>query len=296
MENESFQSNSKIREIHFGLIEELITHHIGNDRNKNSFTEWKLAFEEKIVDTPVQSECSVLANFNYLKKKGLLKVGKYETLREIFYKNEGALSAINLASKKIGDILESLNMDRNLLNGRPMTGKILIEVEHGDIDVVKNLVLVLHEMLIDSHEIFQSLSPTETGLKILCGEESTENYSDFTQRIKNAHEKLGSILLKYGEKNQSENYSKNILKAFFRLLSSMEKDFGAKDIDINWDNSIMFTVNFASTKLYGKAVDENRESLKEKVKDDFDKIFEIMGQCKGEEKQAHHRIHRIIIY
>lgn len=116
MANESFQSNSKIREIHFGLIEELITHHIGNDRDKNSFMEWKLAFEEKIVDTRVQSECSVLANFNYLKKKGLLKVGKYETLREIFYKNEGALSAINLASKKIGDILESLNMDRNLLN------------------------------------------------------------------------------------------------------------------------------------------------------------------------------------
>lgn len=116
MANESFQSNSKIREIHFGLIQELITHHIGNDRDKDSFSEWKSAFEEKIVESPVQRECSVNANFNYLKKKGLLKVGKYETLREIFYKNEEALSAINLASKKIGDILESLEMDRNLLS------------------------------------------------------------------------------------------------------------------------------------------------------------------------------------
>lgn len=57
----------------------------------------------------------------------------------------------------------------------------------------------------------------------------------------------------------------------------MEKDFGVKDIDINWDNFIMFIVNFVLMKFYGKVVDENRESFKEKVVDYFDKIFEIMG-------------------
>lgn len=57
----------------------------------------------------------------------------------------------------------------------------------------------------------------------------------------------------------------------------MEKDFGVKDIDINWDNFVMFIVNFVLMKFYGKVVDENRESFKEKVKDYFDKIFEIMG-------------------
>lgn len=56
----------------------------------------------------------------------------------------------------------------------------------------------------------------------------------------------------------------------------MEKDFGVKDIDINWDNFVMFIVNFVFMKFYGKVVDENRESFKEKVVDYFDKIFEIM--------------------
>lgn len=166
--------------------------------------------------------------------------------------------------------------------------KILIEVEHGDIEVVKNLVTILQDILIESNKIFKSLSPTETGLKILSGKETDENYSDFTQTIDKAIETLGNLLLKYGEKNQSEKYSKIILRAFYHLLSSMEKDFGAKEFDIDWENYIVFTVKFASTRE--EAVNENRENLKKEVKGYFDTIFENMNRCKGEER------HRIIIY
>eukprot|EP00105_Crassostrea_gigas_P006366 XP_011420276.1 PREDICTED: uncharacterized protein LOC105323030 isoform X2 [Crassostrea gigas] len=289
MENESFQSNSKIKEIHFNLIDELIVEHIGNDRHTDSFAEWKNAFGYKIADTEVHRQCSVLENFNYLKKRGLLDVGRYKTLREILCKNKRALSAIDLASKKIVDILESEGMQRSLLDDRPMTAaKILIEVEHGDIEVVKNLVTILQDILIESNKIFKSLSPTETGLKILSGKETDENYSDFTQTIDKAIETLGNLLLKYGEKNQSEKYSKIILRAFYHLLSSMEKDFGAKEFDIDWENYIVFTVKFASTRE--EAINENRENLKKEVKGYFDTIFENMNRCKGEER------HRIIIY
>lgn len=113
----SFQSNSKIKEIHFNLLDELIVEHIGNDRHADSFTEWKNAFRCKIADTAVHRQCSVLDNFNYLKKKGLLDVGRYKKLRELLCKNEDALSAIDLASKKIVDILESEGMERSLLGG-----------------------------------------------------------------------------------------------------------------------------------------------------------------------------------
>lgn len=112
----SFQSNSRIKKIHYDLIEELIVDHIGNDRHADSFAGWKIAFGN-IADIPVQNNCSVLDNFNYLKKRGLLGVGRYQTLREIFGRNEEALSAINLATERMGDILESIDMDRSLLSG-----------------------------------------------------------------------------------------------------------------------------------------------------------------------------------
>lgn len=67
----------------------------------------------------------------------------------------------------------------------------------------------------------------------------------------------------------------------------MEKGFGAKEFDIDWDNYVVFTVKFASTKE--KAINENRENLKKEVKEYFDIIFENMNRCKGEEG------HRIII-
>lgn len=129
-------------------------------------------------------------------------------------------------------------------------------------------------------------------MKILSGEETDENYNDFTRTINKAHETLGSLLLKYGEKNQSEKYSKSILRAFYHLLSVMEKDFGAKEFDTDWDNYIVFTVKFASTKE--KAIHEKRENLIKVVDGYFDRIFENIDRCK--EKQARHRIHRFIIY
>lgn len=177
----------------------------------------------------------------------------------------------------------------------PMTAQLLIEVENGDIDVVKELVIILHEVLIDSYEIFSSLSPTETGLKILYGVETDKNYNNYIQTLNEARASLESILLKYGEKNQSENLSKTILRHFFSLLSSMEKDFGAKKICINWDNSIVIIVKFASMKDYEKTINNDRENLIKKVTEVFDRIFENMDRCKGEERQAHHKVHRITI-
>lgn len=73
----------------------------------------------------------------------------------------------------------------------------------------------------------------------------------------------------------------------------MEKDFGAKEFDIDWDNYIVLTVRFASTKE--KAINEERETLIKKVKECFEIFFENMNRCKGDEGQAHHQIHQIII-
>lgn len=110
----SFKSNLEIKNIHFNLIDELIVSHIEDDRQ--SVAAWNVAFR-RIVNIPTRTNYSVRDDFNYLERRGLLGVGRYEVLKELFGKKKETLSAIQQASKKIGDILESIRMDRHLLGG-----------------------------------------------------------------------------------------------------------------------------------------------------------------------------------
>lgn len=61
----------------------------------------------------------------------------------------------------------------------------------------------------------------------------------------------------------------------------MEKGFGVKEFDIDWDNYIVFIVKFVLMRE--EVINENSENFKKEVKGYFDIIFENMNWCKGEE-------------
>lgn len=176
-----------------------------------------------------------------------------------------------------------------------LTAKILVEVDNVDTDIVKELTVVLHGMLLDSYEIIKSISPIDTCLKILDGKETDEKYENFRSKIEKAYQGLGRLLFKNGEKEQSDKLSKRILNGFYSLLSFIEREFGAQKFDIKWVESIAIIVKFASKKEYEKAFNKNRKLLVENVAKCFDIIFKNMDRCKEQEKQASHHKCRVTI-
>lgn len=93
----------------------LINGMITNERNSDSFAEWKTAFETQISTLPAQKTCSVLENFNFLKRKELYGVGKYQVLMGLFEGNNEALSAINDTLERMAEKLDASGYDTSKL-------------------------------------------------------------------------------------------------------------------------------------------------------------------------------------
>lgn len=71
---------------------------------KGNIVRWKMHFR-KYCPLPSQQECSVMENFDYLERSGLLAVGKYDILENIFrFVDERALRNIKDASQIINAI------------------------------------------------------------------------------------------------------------------------------------------------------------------------------------------------
>lgn len=71
---------------------------------KRNNVKWKMHFR-KYCPLPSQQECSVIENFNYLERSGLIAVGKYDILENIFrFVDERALRNIKDASQMINAI------------------------------------------------------------------------------------------------------------------------------------------------------------------------------------------------
>lgn len=71
---------------------------------KGNIVRWKMHFR-KYCPLPSQQECSVMENFDYLERSGLLAVGKYDILENIFrFVDDRALRNIRDASQMINAI------------------------------------------------------------------------------------------------------------------------------------------------------------------------------------------------
>lgn len=68
-------------DIHNDLLADLITGYFDKyGKAKGNIVRWKMHFR-KHCPLPSQQECSVMENFDYLERSGLLAVGKYDKTR-----------------------------------------------------------------------------------------------------------------------------------------------------------------------------------------------------------------------
>lgn len=101
--------------LHGDLQTRLINEIITNDRNSDSFAEWKTAFETQISSLPAHKTCSVFDNFTYLSRKELYGVGKYQVLMGLFEGNNAALSVINDTLERMAEKLDARGYDTSKL-------------------------------------------------------------------------------------------------------------------------------------------------------------------------------------
>lgn len=108
-----------VEDIHYRLLSDLITGYFGNGGKTVGNTgniRWKMHFR-KYCRLPSQQDCNVLQNIVYLEQNGLIGIGNYSVLKNIFlYVDQRALHEIDDASKLINDIkAKSKNVTSMLL-------------------------------------------------------------------------------------------------------------------------------------------------------------------------------------
>lgn len=281
MEAAHFKSNPALMKLHGDLQTMLINGIITNDRNSDSFAEWKTAFETQISSLPAHKTCSVFDNFTFLSRKELYGVGKYQVLMGLFEGNNAALSAINDTLERMAEKLDARGYDTSKLFARQMTAKFQVEVTDEDVRLVQKFVDVLHDLVIAVQKEFDSLSLIETCLKILMGQESDKQYNRVCEEVDKATENLRTILEKHGKKNDIEKSSKSITKKFFLLLSSLGSSFGINKIKIQFHEArIVIIVFFENAKAY---LHKDDEKLEQKIKKSVQAMLDCMNKRPKEE-------------
>lgn len=284
MEAARFKSIPALMKLHGELQILLINGMITNHRNSDSFAEWKTAFETQISTLPAQKTCSVLENFNFLKRKELYGVGKYQVLMGLFEGNNEALSAINDTLERMAEKLDASGYDTSKLFAREMTAKFQVEVTDEDVRLVQKFVDVLHDLVIAVQKEFDSLSLIQTCLNFLMGQESDKEYNTVCEEIDEATDHLRNILEEHGKKNDGKNSSKSITKNFFLLLSSLGSSFGINKIKIQYhETRIVIIVFFENAKAY---LHRDDEKIEQKIKKSVQAMLDCMNKRpKGERKQ-----------
>lgn len=113
----SLDTEIGVEDIHYRLLSDLITGYFGNGgKTVGNNIRWKMHFR-KYCRLPSQQDCDVLQNIVYLEQNGLIGIGNYSVLKNIFlYVDQRALHGIDDASKLINDIkAKSKNVTSMLL-------------------------------------------------------------------------------------------------------------------------------------------------------------------------------------
>ncbi|XP_034320503.1 uncharacterized protein [Magallana gigas] len=102
-----FRSSKSVRvthNLHDSLLAKLMTGYVGEDKTSEMYRKWKLQFK-RYRDSSAEENYSIQDDFNFLEKSGLLRVGQYDVLEDIFnHVDTKALFDIKLASQMIDNI------------------------------------------------------------------------------------------------------------------------------------------------------------------------------------------------
>lgn len=97
------------------LLAELLTgFRLTTDKKK--FKLWKYSFK-KVCNVPAQQDCSIEDDFSYLEQKGLLEIGKYDTLIDVLDDVD------NEAVKHVKGAMKEIQKRQGTLNSEAVEGR-----------------------------------------------------------------------------------------------------------------------------------------------------------------------------
>lgn len=259
-------SYSDIEKIHNELIRKLITGHVGQNENMDTYVNWKMRFRDHCDDNPAVLNGSVMGNFTYLEDNEKIAPGHYDVLKKIFTDDRRALRKIEEAVKKIKNIKYTAKSP-NSRNKDEMASnvKILVEVKNDEGVFLRNLTSFLRKMVNNLKSEFPALPWINKGFTILHGGERDDTLATFCTKMMNVQENLEKMLSKESVNNPKTN-SRKILGSCFALMQTIENETetGLTFLEIGWDQSTMILTEAAGG--YNGCVSDIFRSLEKQVK------------------------------
>lgn len=253
-----FQSSKSIRVIqnlHDSLLAKLMTGYVGEDKTSEMYRKWKLYFK-KYCDSSTKKDYSIQDDFNFLEKRGLLRIGQYDVLEDIFnHVDTKAVFEIKLASQMINNITlaQIQNKDGNACiaeirvnfwNGCPPVEKHLIDMIGDFVSKLEYALYPQSSSTVDEFYLVSLTCPTKIALGIINGTENATKYESLANLISEFIETLRAFISCHSKNAKISSIS--IAKQLLNMLEEMKKKFKVKRWKFDWNDCIIIFVEFYS--------------------------------------------------
>lgn len=277
-------------DIHNELLADLITGYFGKyGKTKGNVVRWKMHFR-KYCPLPSQQECSVMENFDYLERSGLIAVGKYDVLENIFrFVDERALCNIKDASQMINAI-KSTSSDARA-NGYDFFAEIIIKMSRRCLAIEQQLTYILNNFVIDLEDalsprfqlppfyfIHQSrICPIETGLKIMKGTERPDRFPHIWKTTNSTLKTLTNFISNYNK--DASRSSRIIVQTLLMFLYNLKQKYNVKRWRFLWNEYMVISVEF-DNPFDLRAFLRCSYLLREDTRDSFHLIFDHVNDIR----------------
>lgn len=253
-----FRSSKSVRvthNLHDSLLAKLMTGYVGEDKTSEMYRKWKLQFK-RYRDSSAEENYSIQDDFNFLEKSGLLRVGQYDVLEDIFnHVDTKALFDIKLASQMIDNIslAQIQNKDENACiaeirvnfwNGCPAVEKHLTDMIGDFVSKMEYALYPQSASTVDEFYLVSLTCPTKIALGIINGTENAKKYENLANLISEFIETLRAFISCHSK--HAKNSSIYIAKQLLNMLEDMKKKFKVKRWKFDWSDCIIIFVEFYS--------------------------------------------------
>lgn len=231
-----------------------------------------------------------MENFDYLEQNGLLAVGKYDILENIFrFVDERALGCIKYASEKINAI-KSTSSDARV-NGYKFVAEIKIKIPRGCPAIEEQLTYILNDFVTSLEDVllprsilspfyftYQYLTcPIETGLMIIKGTERPDRFPHIWRAIFDTLKSLTHFVSSLNK--DASRSSKIIIQTLLKFLYNLKQRYNAKKWRFLWKETIVISIEF-DNPFDLKAFLDCSYLLRGDTKDSFKIIFEHVNDIR----------------
>lgn len=231
-----------------------------------------------------------MENFDYLERSGLLAVGKYDILENIFrFVDDRALRNIKDASQMINAI-KSTSRDARA-NGYDFFAEIRIKMSRRCLAIEQQLTYIFNDFVIGLEDalsprfqfppfyfVHQSLKcPIDTGLKIIKGTERPDRFPLIWRTTNNTLKTLTNFISNYNK--DASRSSRIIVQTLLMFLYNLKQKYNVKRWRFLWKEFMVLSVEF-DNPFDLRAFLRCSYLLREDTKDTFYLIFDHVNDIR----------------